>query len=104
MQASEGAEDVAVMEHPEWMLVHKETGAQKPLDSQWTVRATQPAAQGAATTGYIAPKGRYVPPVLFSPYTGEPRDARDIASDPRGILIVPPGAALAAQAKQGGAA
>ncbi|MDH0493339.1 hypothetical protein [Comamonas aquatica] len=64
--------------------------------------ATQPAAQGAATTGYIAPKGRYVPPVLFSPYTGEPRDARDIASDPRGILIVPPGAALAAQAKQGG--
>lgn len=104
MQASEGVEDVAVMEHPEWMLVHKETGAQKPLDSQWTVRAAQPAAQGAATTGYIAPKGRYVPPVLFSPYTGEPRDARDIASDPRGILIVPPGAALAAQAKQGGAA
>jgi hypothetical protein len=66
--------------------------------------AAQPAAQGAATTGYIAPKGRYVPPVLFSPYTGEPRDARDIASDPRGILIVPPGAALAAQAKQGDAA
>ena len=74
----------------------------------WRARAapaaTHPAAQGAATTGYIAPKGRYVPPVLFSPYTGEPRDARDIASDPRGILIVPPGAALAAQAKQGGAA
>lgn len=64
------------------------------------IAATQPAAQGVATTGYIAPKGRYVPPVLFSPYTGEPRDARDIASDPHGILIVPPGTALAAQAKQ----
>ncbi|WP_212646424.1 hypothetical protein [Delftia sp. PE138] len=47
-------------------------------------------------TGYIAPKGRYVPPVLFNPYTGEPRDARDIASDPHGVLIVPPGAMLAA--------
>ena len=50
----------------------------------------------AHTTGYIAPVGRYVPPVLFNPYTGEPRDARDIASDPRGVLIVPPGARLAA--------
>jgi hypothetical protein len=30
--------------------------------------------------------------VLFNPYTGEPRDARDIASDPQGKLIVPPGA------------
>lgn len=55
-----------------------------------------PATSSDRTTGYVAPKGRYVPPVLFSPYTGEPRDARDIASDPRGVLIVPPGAALAA--------
>ncbi|AOV05689.1 hypothetical protein BI380_32455 [Delftia tsuruhatensis] len=37
-----------------------------------------------------------MPPVLFNPYTGEPRDARDIASDPHGVLIVPPGAMLAA--------
>lgn len=72
-----------------------------PQEAAAALAATQPATQGAATTGYIAPKSRYVPPVLFSPYTGEPRDARDIASDPRGILIVPPGAALAAQAKQG---
>lgn len=36
----------------------------------------------------------YVAPVLFNPYTGEPRDARDIASDPQGILIVQPGAPL----------
>ncbi|TYK74308.1 hypothetical protein FSY45_19275 [Comamonas sp. Z1] len=49
----------------------------------------------AHTTGYVAPVGRYVPPVLFNPYTGEPRDARDIASDPKGMLIVPPGAQLA---------
>jgi len=48
------------------------------------------------STGYLAPSGRYVPPVLFSPYTGEPRDARDIQSDPQGMLIVPPGAELAA--------
>lgn len=53
-----------------------------------------PAAPPPRTTGYIAPKGRYVPPVLFDPYTGEPRDARDIASDPQGVLIVPPGAAI----------
>lgn len=57
--------------------------------------ATQPAAQWR-TTGYIVPKGRYVPPVLFNPYSGEPRDARDIASDPNGILIIPLGADLAA--------
>lgn len=47
-------------------------------------------------TGYIVPKGRYVPPVLFNPYTGEQRDARDIASDPHGVLIVPPAVMLAA--------
>jgi hypothetical protein len=29
--------------------------------------------------------------VLFNPYTGEPRDVRDVQSDPQGILIVPPG-------------
>lgn len=56
-------------------------------------------AAASRTTGYVAPKGRYVPPVLFSPYTGEPRDARDIASDPQGVLIVPPGALLTASSK-----
>jgi hypothetical protein len=29
--------------------------------------------------------------VLFNPYTGEPRDVRDVQSDPQGILILPPG-------------
>lgn len=43
------------------------------------------------TTGWMAPVDRYAVPVLFNPYTGEPRDARDVASDPHGILIVPPG-------------
>lgn len=56
-------------------------------------------AAASRTTGYVAPKGRYVPPVLFSPYTGEPRDARDITSDPQGMLIVPPGALLTASSK-----
>lgn len=73
------------------------------------VRAGEPAAAApaleapaapAVPAGYVAPKGRYVPPVLFSPYTGEPRDARDIASDPQGVLIVPPGADLLAAAPQ----
>ena len=43
------------------------------------------------TTGWVTPKDHYTVPVLFNPYTGEPRDARDIASDPQGILIVPLG-------------
>src|SRR5688500_643790 len=55
----------------------------------------QPAVP-ARSTGYVAPKGRYVPPVLFNPYSGEPRDARDIHTDPQGFLIVPPGADLLA--------
>jgi hypothetical protein len=50
VQPPEGGQDVAETQHPEWMLVHKVTGAQKPLDIQWTVRAalaaTLPAAQG----------------------------------------------------------
>lgn len=35
------------------------------------------------------------PVVLFNPYTGQPRDPRDIESDPHGKLIVKPGAPLA---------
>lgn len=33
---------------------------------------------------------------LTNPYTGEPRDHRDVESDPAGILIVEPGAPLLA--------
>ena len=43
------------------------------------------------TTGWAAPRNHYAVPVLFNPYTGEPRDVRDVQSDPQGILIVPPG-------------
>lgn len=42
-------------------------------------------------TGFVTPKNHYSAPVLFDPYTGEPRDVRDVQSDPQGILIVPPG-------------
>ena len=42
-------------------------------------------------TGWVAPVDRYAVPVLFNPYTGNPRDVRDVQSDPQGILIVPPG-------------
>jgi hypothetical protein len=44
-------------------------------------------------TGWVAPKDHYTTPVFFNPYTGDPRDVRDVRSDPQGILIVPPGAA-----------
>ena len=42
-------------------------------------------------TGWVAHKNQYAVPVLFNPYTGEPRDVRDVQSDPQGVLIVPPG-------------
>jgi hypothetical protein len=42
-------------------------------------------------TGWVRPKEHYNVPVLFNPYTGEPRDVRDVQSDPQGILIAPPG-------------
>jgi hypothetical protein len=51
-------------------------------------------------TGWAAPKDRYTTPVLFNPYTGEPRDVRDVQSDPQGILIVPPGAVQLAAKKE----
>lgn len=28
--------------------------------------------------------------MLFNPYTGKPRDPRDIASDPAGVLMIDP--------------
>ena len=43
------------------------------------------------STGWIASADHYSVPVMFNPYTGEPRDVRDVQSDPQGILIVPPG-------------
>lgn len=53
-------------------------------------------------TGWAAPKDQYAVPVLFNPYTGEPRDVRDVQSDPQGILIVPPGKVHLLAAMQGG--
>jgi len=49
------------------------------------------SADRVRATGWVAPKNHYATPVLFNPYTGEPRDVRDVQSDPQGILIVPPG-------------
>jgi hypothetical protein len=43
------------------------------------------------STGWAARRDQYAVPVLFNPYTGDPRDVRDVQSDPQGILIVPPG-------------
>jgi hypothetical protein len=34
--------------------------------------------------------------MLFNPYTGKPRHPKDINSDPKGVLIVEPGAPLEA--------
>lgn len=35
-------------------------------------------------------------PITHNPYTGQPRDPRDIASDPGAVLCVKPGAPLKA--------
>lgn len=53
--------------------------------------AEQPAPAQYRSTGWAAHRDQYAVPVLFNPYTGEPRDVRDVQSDPQGILIVPPG-------------
>ena len=67
-----------------------------------------PSEPAVRSTGFVAPRDRYVPPVLFNPYSGEPRDVRDVQSDPQGILIRPPGADMLAAppqpAAKGGAA
>ena len=42
-------------------------------------------------TGWAAQKDQYAVPVMFNPYTGEPRDVRAVQSVPQGILIAPPG-------------
>lgn len=38
-------------------------------------------------------------PITHNPYTGAPRDPRDIKSDPMATLCVKPGAALLASTK-----
>lgn len=117
MQASEGIEDVAVMEHPEWMLVHKETGAQKPLDSQWTVRATQPATQGMEAHEFVLGVAGLLPDPrdgeFFRWLTGdhESAETRIACASLIGRMSVMSTSAvradianaIAAQAKQGGA-
>lgn len=55
------------------------------------LRQALKAKQMYKTTGWLAPRDQYAIPVLFNPYSGEPRDVRDVQSDPQGVLIVPPG-------------
>ena len=62
-------------------------------------QAQEPVSANHRTTGWVAPVDRYAVPVLFNPYTGEPRDVRDVQSDPQGVLIVPPGKAEMLAAK-----
>lgn len=55
-------------------------------------------------TGWVAPKDKYVPPVLFNPYNGQQRDARDIQTDPHGKLLTPYGASMLAASQPNGEA
>jgi hypothetical protein len=64
--------------------------------AEQAVKELNAAPADPRTTGWVAPKDHYTTPVLFNPYTGQPRDVRDVQSDPQGILIVPPGAAIVA--------
>ena len=68
------------------------------LEALDTVRGAIAAKPEAVATkpanAWAYPKYSYSMPVLFNPYTGEPRDARDIQSDPHGVLLVPPGKAI----------
>lgn len=66
-----------------------------PLDCD-AVRETR--LEAARSTGWAAKRDHYAVPVLFNPYTGEPRDVRDVQSDPQGILIMPPSAQMLAAA------
>jgi hypothetical protein len=99
-----------------WQKHYKEVSPQwKPLDDLMGVltqianmtsglnRQHAEPVQGPGVKpahGWAAPKDRYAVPVLFNPYTGEPRDVRDVQSDPTGILIVPPGNVFPAAAKE----
>lgn len=57
-------------------------------DSDWE------AVDAAERLGYRAYGAKVAGDQRFNPYTGEPRDARDIQTDPQGILIRPPGAVM----------
>jgi hypothetical protein len=59
------------------------------IDEALAAPAQEPVAY--RQTGWAAHRDQYAVPVLFNPYTGQPRDVRDVQSDPQGILIVPPG-------------
>jgi hypothetical protein len=83
----------AVIAH--WDEFGPEHGLDECIDQARRALAA-PVAVVRRSTGYVAPKDRYVPPVLFNPYNGEPRDVRDVQTDPQGILIRPPGALLVA--------
>ena len=86
--------------------LHKIGGAFTEKQLQEYARQAQREAVAAAvpkrSTGWTAPRDRYAVPVLFSPYTGEPRDVRDVQSDPQGILIQPPGNVTMIAAAPGG--
>jgi hypothetical protein len=71
--------------HVRWAIVDvlKEWKPAQPAPVQEPVAYRQ--------TGWAAHRDQYAVPVLFNPYTGQPRDVRDVQSDPQGILIVPPG-------------
>jgi hypothetical protein len=83
-----------------WIDDYCETGPENDFErvekiANAALEVTPPAApvQPAAyrQTGWAAHRDQYAVPVLFNPYTGQPRDVRDVQSDPQGILIVPPG-------------
>ena len=67
------------------------TGWNDGLDALEAEQAQTSLPATHKTTGWVAPVDWYAVPVLFNPYTGEPRDVRDVQSDPQGVLIVPPG-------------
>jgi hypothetical protein len=68
-------------------------GRIKEVLSLYTTPPAAPVQEPVAyrQTGWAAHRDQYAVPVLFNPYTGDPRDVRDVQSDPQGILIVPPG-------------
>ena len=80
--------------------LHVATAAGYPVALIAALKAALAEPVFKAAHGWAAPKDRYAVPVLFNPYTGEPRDVRDVQSDPTGILIVPPGNVFPAAAKE----
>ncbi|MBP6563978.1 MAG: hypothetical protein KA200_00035 [Burkholderiales bacterium] len=68
----------------------------EPLMSDDELLAAYWGVDRATTPRHV--DGLRAVPVLFNPYTGEPRDVRDVQSDPQGILIMPPSAQMLAAA------